>query len=343
VTARVRLGFLGVGWIGRHRMAAIERDGQVEIVGFADPSSERRDVAQTLAPAATACEHLGQLLELPLDGIVIATPSALHAEHCLAALGRGLAVFCQKPLARNADETRRVITAARDANCLLGVDLSYRHTAAVRRLREIIRGGGIGRVFAVDLTFHNAYGPDSEWFYDKASSGGGCVIDLGVHLIDLVLWLLDFPAVETIDSQLFARGARLIDDSVVEDYAAVQLRLAGDVAVRLTSSWRISAGRDAVIEATWFGTEGGAALKNIGGSFYDFVTERYRGRQREQLATPPDDWGGRAAVDWVSRLAQGAGFDADAERLVDIASVIDRIYAARGAGVAQPASARTNG
>jgi predicted dehydrogenase len=328
MTRRLRLGFLGVGWIGRHRMAAIDGDGQAEIVGFADPSRERRDIAQALAPTATACEHLGQLLELPLDGIVIATPSALHAEHCLAALGRGLAVFCQKPLARYAGETRRVIAAARDANCLLGVDLSYRHTAAIRQLREVVRGGGIGRVFAADLTFHNAYGPDAAWFYDKASSGGGCVIDLGIHLIDLALWLLDFPAVEAVDSQLFARGARLSDAHAVEDYAAVQLRLAGDVAVRLTTSWRISAGRDAVIEASWFGTEGGVALKNVDGSFYDFVAERYRGTQREQLAAPPDDWGGRAAVDWVSRLAQGAGFDAEAERLVEVASVIDRIYAA---------------
>ena len=135
MTARVRLGFLGVGWIGRHRMAAIERDGRAEIVGIADPSSERRDAALALAPGATACEHLGQLLELPLDGIVIATPSALHAEHALTALDRGLAVFCQKPLARDAAEAGRVVAAARQTNSLLGVDLSYRHTAAIQRLR----------------------------------------------------------------------------------------------------------------------------------------------------------------------------------------------------------------
>jgi predicted dehydrogenase len=332
VTARVRLGFLGVGWIGRHRMAAIERDGRAEVVGIADPSSERRDAALALAPGATACEHLGQLLELPLDGIVVATPSALHAEHALTALDRGLAVFCQKPLARDAAETRRVIAAARQTNRLLGVDLSYRHTAAIQRLREVVRAGGIGRVFAADLTFHNAYGPDAAWFYDKASSGGGCVIDLGIHLIDLALWLLDFPALEAVESQLFDHGAPLTGEHGVEDYAAVQLRLAGDIVVRLTCSWKISAGRDAVIEAAWFGTEGGVALKNVGGSFYDFVAEHYRGTQCEQLAAPPDDWGGRAAVDWVGRLALGAGFDPQAERLIDVASVIDRIYAATPGG-----------
>jgi predicted dehydrogenase len=327
VTARPRLGFLGVGWIGRHRMAAIERDGAADIVAIADPSRERRDAALAIAPAAVGCEHLGQLLEQPLDGVVIATPSALHAEHCLAALARGCAVFCQKPLGRTAVETARVVAAARGANCLLGVDLSYRHTTAIRRIREVLRGGGIGRVFAVDLVFHNAYGPDAAWFYDRAASGGGCVIDLGIHLVDLVLWLLDFPAVEAIDRQLYSRGAWLgAGDPRVEDYAAVQLRLAGGIIVRLACSWRLSAGCDAVVEATCYGTEGGLAMKNVAGSFYDFVAERYRGTTRERLASPPDDWGGRAALDWAERLAGGAGFDAAAERLVDVAAVLDGIY-----------------
>jgi predicted dehydrogenase len=330
MTARPRLGFLGVGWIGRHRLQAIHREGCAEIVAIADPSAERRNAALAIEPAAVGCEHLGQLLEQPLDGIVIATPSALHAEHCLAALGRGHAVFCQKPLGRTAAEAARVVGAARAANCLLGVDLSYRHTEAVQRVREVLRGGGIGRVFAVDLVFHNAYGPDAAWFYDKAASGGGCVIDLGVHLVDLALWLLEAPPVEAVASQLYAGGELLTPgDPRVEDYAAVQLRLAGGVLVRLTCSWRISAGRDAVIEATWFGTGGGLAIRNVDGSFYDFIAERHRGTTTERLASPPDDWGGRAAVDWAERLARGAGFDPEAEHLIDVALVLDGIYRGR--------------
>jgi predicted dehydrogenase len=322
-----RLGFLGVGWIGRHRLEAIARTGCAEIVAIADPSRERRDAALAVAPGAVACDHLGQLLEQPLDGVVIATPSALHAEQALAALGRGCAVFCQKPLGRTGAETARVVDAARAADRLLGVDLSYRHTAAVQRMREVLRGGGIGRVFAADLVFHNAYGPDAAWFYDKASSGGGCVIDLGIHLVDLALWLLDFPAVEAVDSALYARGVPLPPDAdPVEDYAAVQLRLAGGTVVRLTCSWRISAGCDAVIGAALYGTDGGLAMTNVGGSFYDFVAERHRGTQTERLAAPPDAWGGRAAVAWTEQLARGGGFDPAAARLVEVARVLDAIY-----------------
>jgi predicted dehydrogenase len=329
VTARPRLGFVGVGWIGRHRMDAVRERGLAEIVAIADPSRERRDAAVAAAPGAVGCEHLGQLLELPLDGVVIATPSALHADQCLAALARGLAVFCQKPLARTAAETGRVVAAARAADRLLAVDLSYRHTEAMQRIRDLVRGGGIGRPFAVDLVFHNAYGPDAPWFYDRAAAGGGCVIDLGVHLVDLALWLLDFPAVTAVTSRLYAGGRPLAPgDARVEDFAAVQLELAGGVVARLACSWRASIGRDAVIEATVLGADGGASMKNTGGSFYDFVAERYADTRAERLSEPPDRWGERAVLAWTERLAGGWRFDPASEELVAVARALDLIYQA---------------
>ena len=323
---RPRLGFLGVGWIGKHRMEAIAKSGLAEIVAIADPSRERREAALEVAPHATPCEHLGQLLEQRVDGVVIATPSALHAEQAIDALGRGRAVFCQKPLARTGDEARKVVEAAAIADRLLAVDLSYRHTAAVRRIREIVRGGGIGRPFAIDLTFHNAYGPDAAWFYDKQQAGGGCVIDLGVHLVDLALWLLDYPQVEGVNSRLYCKGAPA-EPHQCEDFAVVQMRTSGDIAVRLACSWRVSAGRDAVIEASVFGTEGGVAMKNVDGSFYDFIAERYHGTERERLVDPPDEWGGRAVVAWAKQLASRPAFDPEAVQLVDLANVLDSIYA----------------
>jgi predicted dehydrogenase len=324
-----RLGFLGIGWIGLDRMKALAAHG-ANIVGVADPSAERRAVALEVAPNAHACEHIGQLLELRLDGLVIATPNALHAKHCIAAFERGIAVFCQKPLARTAAETRRVVDAARTADRLLGVDLSYRHTRAMRHLRDVVRGGGIGRPYAIDLVFHNAYGPEADWFYDKTESGGGCVIDLGLHLIDLALWLLDYPTVERVDSRLFAGGEPLRGDSTrVEDFASVQLHLEGDVVARLACSWRVSAGRDAVIETALHGTTGGVSMRNVDGSFYDFVADHYAGTRSVRLVDPPDDWGGRAVTAWANQLAQDGSFDPSASRFMYLADVVDSIY--RGA------------
>src|SRR5437762_527165 len=123
---RPRLGFVGVGWIGRNRLETIAKSGLAEVVAIADASSQLASKAAESAPEAAIIESMDELFELEMDGVVIATPSALHAAQATAALEHGLAVFCQKPLGRNGRETKQVIDAARKANRLLGVDLSYR-------------------------------------------------------------------------------------------------------------------------------------------------------------------------------------------------------------------------
>ncbi|HYD52331.1 MAG TPA: Gfo/Idh/MocA family oxidoreductase [Gemmatimonadaceae bacterium] len=322
---RPRVGFLGAGWIGRHRLAAIAAEDVVDIVAVCDPSAEAVTESLRLAPGAGAAASLDELLALGLDAVVIATPSAAHAEQSIAALERGLAVFCQKPLARSADETRQVVEAARRADRLLGVDLSYRETRAMQAIRGLVRDGALGDVYAVDLVFHNAYGPDKPWFYDRALSGGGCVIDLGIHLVDLAMWTLDRSSVRGGTARLYAKG-RPLAPGAVEDYAVATLDLVGDVTVRLACSWHLHAGEDAVIEATFHGSAGSASMRNVGGSFYDFAAYRQQGTRREPLVQPPDEWGGRAAAAWARQLAGHARYDASIERLIDVAGALDLIY-----------------
>src|SRR5690606_17616055 len=132
-----RIGFLGVGWIGRNRLEAIARAGIAEIACIADEHAAALAEARQCARGAATAGSMDELLSHQLDGVVIATPSALHAEQAIAALERGLAVFCQKPLGRTAAEVKRVVEAARQADRLLGVDLSYRFTAGATVLREL--------------------------------------------------------------------------------------------------------------------------------------------------------------------------------------------------------------
>ena len=324
-TRKPRLGFLGVGWIGRHRMEAMIATGAVEAAAVADPSGDMAADALKLAPAAERVGDLDALLALDLDGVVIATPSALHAEQSIRALERGVAVFCQKPLGRSEAEVRTVIDAARRADRLLAVDLSYRFTEGVQRIREEIRSGGLGRVHAVDLVFHNAWGPDKPWFYEPALSGGGCVMDLGVHLVDLALWLLPEAKVADVSSVLQSGGGPLPPDAA-EDYAVATLTLDTGAVVRLACSWRLPAGQDTVISAAFYGEGKGAEFRNVGGSFYDFTAERFDGTARRTLAEPPDAWGGRAAADWARRLAAGMRYDPEVESALAVAGVLDRIY-----------------
>jgi predicted dehydrogenase len=334
VTAAVavpRLGFVGAGWIGRHRMESVCASGAATAAAVAEPDSALLAAALESAPGALACRDLDELLELGgLDGVVIATPSALHAAQSLQALAAGLPVFCQKPLGRDAGEAREVVASARRADLRLGVDLSYRFIEGARRIRELVAAGELGTVYAARLVFHNAYGPDKPWFYDRARSGGGCVIDLGTHLIDLLLWVLGEPGapeVTAVTARCFAGGAPLRDsEREVEDYALARLDLAGGAVAELACSWNLPAGQDAVISASFYGTAGGAELRNVDGSFYDFVAERFRGTARETLAGPPEAWGGRALEHWARGLGRDRGFDAEVESAARVAAVVDRIY-----------------
>lgn len=329
---RRRIGFLGTGWIGRHRLSAIAQNGSVDIAAIVDPCVDHAHEAQALAPRAAVLASFADLLASDIDGVVIATPSALHAQQAIAALERGMAVFCQKPLGRSEEEVRRVLAAAQAADRLLMVDMSYRQTAAAAKLADLVRSGALGEIFAADLVFHNAYGPDKSWYYDRVKSGGGCMTDLGVHLADLVLWLTGFPEVGKVTTRMFA-GGRPIGGGApeVEDYAVARFDLETGATVQLACSWRLHAGQDAVIEASLYGTQAAACLRNVGGSFFDFELLQYRGTSSERLIAPPDDWGGRTAVAWARQLASDRSFDRKALRYRDVARLIDRINLAAGA------------
>jgi predicted dehydrogenase len=321
----ITLGFLGTGWIGRNRMEAILATGQAKGVGICDPDPERAAEARKIAPDAAEFGSLDDLLESEPDGVVVATPSALHAEQCIRAFEAGAAVFCQKPLGRNSQEVAAVLDAAKRADRLLGVDLSYRHTAAIRAIRECLDAGELGDVFAAELTFHNVYGPGAAWFWDAKLSGGGCLIDLGVHLVDLALWMFDFPDVLDARATLLRNG-RALHDNEVEDYAAGELTFANGTHVRIACSWNLNAGSDAVIGARFYGTAGGAEMHNENGSFFDFSANLFKGCDARHIASPPDDWGGRAAAEWVRKLAAGQRFAGSTSGLLETARVLDRMY-----------------
>jgi predicted dehydrogenase len=330
VATRARLGFLGVGWIGHRRMQSLAGSGLAEVAAVGDPDAAARAAAAASVAGAVAVEDLEALLDLGLDGIVIATPSALHAPQAITALQRGVAVFCQKPLARTGSETARVLAAARHADRLLGVDLSYRHVAAVGVVRELVAAGALGRLHTLDLAFHNAYGPDKPWFGRRALSGGGCLLDLGTHLVDLALWLTGSAAAHVVAARVLRAGERPREEEV-EDFATAELRLGGGVAARIACSWFLPVGRDCAFECTAWGTEGAVSVTNVGGSFEHFRGDRFQGTRCEPLVEEaPGAWGGGAVSAWAQRLGTDPGFDPSALELQLLADTLDRIYERAG-------------
>jgi predicted dehydrogenase len=324
-TEKLKIGFLGVGWIGKNRMEALSNSEWASVSAISDVNP---DLSMQVAKEfnAKAVASFEELLAQSPDGVVIATPSALHASQAIKALEKGIPVFCQKPLGRNYNETKAVVDAAIKSNKLLGLDLSYRHTT-FKKLYNLIQADGLGKIYAVDLTFHNAYGPNKAWFYNPELSGGGCVIDLGVHLVDLALWTLGFPEISRMNSTLFHKGKMISGTpTVAEDYATAQMETNHGTSIRLTCSWNLPAGCDAIIEAKFYGEKGGASFKNVKGSFYDFTVEQYNKTNTAVLSLPPDEWSGRAISEWAEQLYASNKFNPEAKRYSHVAKVLDMIY-----------------
>lgn len=323
------IGFIGVGWIGLNRLNAMLKEDLITVEAVADASEDSLLKAQQAVPDARLYLSTEELLDDNPQGVVIATPSAMHASQAIAALGKGVSVFCQKPLARTAQETTMVVKAAEASNKLLAVDFSYRFTEGMQIINQLIKSDAFGHIFAINLVFHNAYGPDKEWFYKPELSGGGCVIDLGSHMIDLALWILDFPEISNVTSSLFSGGKPIVMPQFeTEDFAMATIETKTGTSIQLACSWNLQAGQEAVIEATFYGTDGGATFRNIDGSFFHFEAYKFLMKTKKELLTTPapDDWGGRAAIDWARRLSKGEGFNKEAYQFVKVAEVIDRIY-----------------
>jgi predicted dehydrogenase len=321
------LAFAGVGWIGRNRLQAAADSGLANIIYLSDPSEQCLQEAVKIVPGCKTSSSFQDALNDPaIDGVVIATPSALHMQQAVEAFEHNKAVFCQKPLGRNAAEVQAVVKAAAKANKLLGADFSYRDTKAFKTILPILHSGELGEIFAVDLTFHNAYGPDKPWFYDIHQSGGGCVLDLGIHLVDLALVGLQFPSVTNVSSRLFAKGVSVKGKQEVEDFATATIDFENGSIAKLNCSWNLQAGQEAIIEATFYGTKGGVTLRNLRGSFYDFEAARFWGTKTEVLCSPPDNWSGKALVKWISELSTSDSYNNQAEQYLQSAEIVDRIY-----------------
>lgn len=322
-----KLGFLGVGWIGKNRLEALTTEKLTDDIFICDPHLPSVEDALKAVPAAKVNESFNELLRSDVEGVVIATPSALHSKQSIQALEHGKAVFCQKPLGRDLSETKAVVHAAQQADKLLAVDYSYRYTKGIAAIKELLDQGALGKIFSVEAVFHNAYGPDKSWFYDPGLSGGGCLIDLGSHLVDLLFYLFKTPSIEVRYANLLAQGKPLVSRGErVEDFAEAQLKTATGVSIHLACSWKLSVGKDAEISLKIYGTEGGASFHNVGGSFYDFQADVFTQNNLQTLVTPPDDWGGKAIQHWARQLAKGNQFNPENYELIKSAALLEDIY-----------------
>ncbi|HEX7038444.1 MAG TPA: Gfo/Idh/MocA family oxidoreductase [Pseudomonadales bacterium] len=318
----VRLGVLGCGWIAGNRLRQIADSGLVEVVLLADPDRAAIERIRRWTPRAQHGDGVDAFRRARVDAVMISTPSAMHGEQALALLEHGLPLFVQKPIGLSAAEVDRVLDAAARADVPLATDLCYRHLESSRALRAALQEQRIGSVFLVEGCFYNAYRPGAGWAYDPKLAGGGALVDLGIHLIDLTGWLCG-EHLRLADAHL--RGRYGAGD--VERFALIDLVSTDGAPVRLAVSWDAATGHDAEIRLRLYGELGTLELANRGGSFYDFEARLCDGPRVRRLAVDDGDaWQAGPLAGWLGRVAAGLGYR-EPDGVREVAELIDEAYA----------------
>jgi predicted dehydrogenase len=190
----LRVGFVGGGGITETHARGARECSDLEITAFCGANAERIE-ALTREFGGRAFGRLDEMLDqVDLDFVVIGSPSGLHAEQALAAVGRGLHVLVEKPLDIDTERADTLIQAAADADVRLGVLFQDRLEPAFVRLKAAIDAGALGRPLVVSarVKWHRPpeYYGDSRWRGTLALDGGAALINQGIHTVDLLVWLL---------------------------------------------------------------------------------------------------------------------------------------------------------
>jgi predicted dehydrogenase len=187
----MKIGVIGGGVIGRLRIQSIKENPSTELAAVLDVSADAAKEA-VKGTGARPVTDLRAFLGMDLDAVIVSTPPHLHEEACVAALESGRHVLCEKPLSNTTEAGRRIVDAALKAGKVLAVGFNFRYYPCIKFVKDTIQSGRIGK-----LDHLRVYGGHdglsnfrADWQYKAPESGGGAMMDVGIHMSDLARYLL---------------------------------------------------------------------------------------------------------------------------------------------------------
>ncbi|MGI8859481.1 MAG: Gfo/Idh/MocA family protein [Rubrobacteraceae bacterium] len=273
----LRVGVVGLGYAGEQHLKNFVRMPNVEAVALAGLEEERlRELGEHYGVRDLHGSWEDLVARDDLDVVSIGAPNHLHAPIAIAALEGGRHVLCEKPLARTGDEVESIVRAAQKADRAVHIAFTQRERGDVQALRRHIEEGNLGRIYHAKATWmrRNGIPGMGGWFTSKAMAGGGPLIDLGVHMVDMALYLMGEPQVESVSCATYAelgpqgrggwqdKGMMTGDNAYeVEDLATAFIRLSDGATLNLEAGWAVYRESSDDFGVTLYGTDGGAEMK----------------------------------------------------------------------------------
>jgi predicted dehydrogenase len=330
---KVRIGVIGAGAIGPAHFRSYQAVADAELVAVCDVDAGRANAAAQKFGCAHVFSDYRQMLKGDLvDAVSVCTPNNCHAPQSIAALQAGKHVLCEKPLAMNPAEARKMVAAADKAGKVLMTAQCMRYSGAAQSLMKMVEAGRFGDLYFGKAMLLRRNGIPKGWFQDLEQAGGGPLLDIGVHVLDLLWYLMGRPTPVAAYGVTFdylgksgqGQGGWGVGYNpkrfTVEDLASALIRFENGAAISLEASWAAHTG-DTFL-ARVLGTKGGAQIHP------DFALYEQSGDTRLDVTpTPPQVDGYFGECDHFVKCIQGkAECISPGSQSVVVVAMLDAIY-----------------
>lgn len=338
---KIRLGLIGAGNIGNvHLQEFSKLKDQCEFTAITDaylPLAHERAAQFGIPVVAGSPEEL--MRRDDVDAVIVAVPNQAHAPLSVQSLQHGKHVLVEKPMGLNAAAAKEIVRMQRETGRIVMVGHQMRWEWLPLQVKQQIERGELGRIYTAKTGWYRRKGIPGwgTWFTQRDQSGGGPLIDIGVHMLDLAFFLMGEPKPVSVFGSTYAEfGPRQkgigswgkpdwngIYD--VEDLATALIKMEDGSSLTLEVSWAVHMDTANTPFVYVMGTEGGAALR---GSKGKFLTERFDQPMEVELITPDDDEGARIRLSrhFLECIREGKQPWTSAETGLRSNLIIDAIY-----------------
>lgn len=332
---KIRVGVIGLG-MGYSHARAFRNNPDAELVALCDTDEVRLKKVSDEFGINNRFSNYSTLIESGIcDAVSVATPNKFHAEITISALKQGMHVLCEKPMALSTAEALSMKAAAESAKKNLMINFSYRYTPVSKALKSQVDNGILGDIYFGRTVWHRRRGIPGfgGWFCDKELAGGGPLIDLGVHRIDLALWLMGYPEPVTVSSAVYnglaVEMARRAEKKYsVEDLACALVRFDNGASLIIEASWALNIGEPEHMVTSLYGRKGGLVQKNTDGG-YNFTGEIYTEESGVLYTKKIDSTAQKVNSsydEFISSIREGRTPEASADQGIKVMRILDAVY-----------------
>lgn len=339
---KIKIAIIGTGNIAQFHIAAYNKLENVEVYALCDINEERlNETGDTFGISRRYTDLDTMLAELPeLDAASVCVWNCNHAECTIKALNAGLDVLCEKPMAYNKEEAELMNETAKKNGRLLMIGFVMRFGDEAKIAKDFIDKGYLGEIYYSKARYIRRHGNPGGWFSDKARSGGGPVIDLGVHVIDYTRYMMGCPKPVSVYAVTFdklgrrdylknsvgwtPKGSSEKDICDVEDFGTAIIRYDNGAVTYLETAYSING--ESVTQREIFGTKGGMDLSNgvkLYTEYNDFLADI--DVKSENYKNSGDMYESEIAH-FADCVANGVPCRASAEDGIAVMKILDAIY-----------------